>query len=396
MTENLTDGVRPSGRFRIYLGSAAGVGKTYAMLNEGRRRLERGADVVIGFVETHGRPHTVEATEGMPIVPRKVIEYRGSSFEEMDLGALLDRHPEVVLVDELAHTNVPGSGPHEKRWQDCLELVDAGIAVITTVNVQHIESLSDAVAEMTSVVIRERVPDWVVRRADQIELIDSSADQLRRRMVHGNIYREDKISAALGGFFKTENLVALRELALRFVADESDEELLRFLRSNGEPSSHEAAADRVRLAGSRGRHEAGSEAIWDTAERIMVAVTGAPGAEAVVRRAARLAARVKGDLVVAHVAASERSESETARVRMSELRDLVIAVGGQWFDLEGDDPAHQVVEFAQRHQVTQILVGASQRSRWEERMRGSVVSKILREAGATGIDVHVIARRGLG
>ena len=211
------------------------------------------------------------------MVPRKKVEYRGSSWEELDLDAVLARRPEVVLIDELAHTNVPGSGPNEKRWQDVLAILDAGIAVISTVNIQHVESLSDAVEHITNVSIRERVPDWVVRRADQLELIDSSADQLRRRMLHGNIYPPAKVHSALSGFFRLENLVALRELSLRFVADETDEELLEFLRSRGPSASSD---------------------VWDTAERILVAVTGAPGNDTVIRRAARMAARMKADLIV--------------------------------------------------------------------------------------------------
>ena len=215
------EGVRPTGRFRVYLGAAAGVGKTCSMLDEGWRRFQRGADVVGGFVETHKRPYTMEQIRDLPVVPRKQVAYRNAAWEEMDVDAVIARKPEVVLIDELAHTNVPGSGRHEKRWEDVLEILDAGIAVITTVNIQHIESLADAVERITGVGVRERVPDWVVRRADQLELNDSSADQLRRRMLHGNIYPEQKVPSALNGFFRTENLVALRELSLRFVADES-------------------------------------------------------------------------------------------------------------------------------------------------------------------------------
>src|SRR5579864_800154 len=200
------DAVGPTGRFRIYMGASAGVGKTFAMLDEGWRRHRRGADVVIGFVETHGRPRTAELIRDLEIVPRKVVEYRGSPFEEMDIEAVLARRPEVALVDELAHTNVPGSGRNEKRWQDVVELLDAGIAVITTVNVQHLESIADAVERMTGTNVRERVPDWVVRKADQLELIDSSPEALRRRMVHGNIYPRDKVPEALTRFFRTENL----------------------------------------------------------------------------------------------------------------------------------------------------------------------------------------------
>ena len=227
------EGVRPTGRFRVYLGAAAGVGKTCAMLDEGWRRFQRGTDVVVGYVETHKRTYTMEQLRDLPVIPRKRVEYRDSVWEEMDVDAVLARKPEVVLVDELAHTNVPDSGRHEKRWEDVLEILEAGIAVISTVNIQHIESLADAVERITGVGVRERVPDWVVRKADQIELIDSSADQLRRRMLHGNIYPEPKVQAALDGFFRAENLAAFRELSLRFVADETEEELLEHLRQQG-------------------------------------------------------------------------------------------------------------------------------------------------------------------
>ena len=222
--------VEAAGHFRIYLGAAAGVGKTYAMLSEGRRRHERGTDVVVGFVESHGRVHTEAMTEGLEVVPRKVVTYRGTQFEEMDLGAVIRRAPRVALVDELAHSNVPGSGAHAKRWEDVIDLLAAGIDVISTVNIQHLESIADAVEEMTGTTVRERVPDWVVRRADQIELVDSSPEQLRRRMVHGNIYAPDKVPQALTHFFRADNLTALREIALRFLADETEEELIEHLR----------------------------------------------------------------------------------------------------------------------------------------------------------------------
>jgi len=360
--------VRPAGRFRIYVGAAAGVGKTVAMLDEGWRRHERGTDVVIGFVETHGRPKTAEQIRDLEIVPRKEVRYRGATFSEMDLDAVLRRHPEVALVDELAHTNVPGSGPHEKRWEDVLELLEAGIAVISTVNIQHLESLADAVEVINGAPIAERVPDWVVRRADQLELIDSSADQLRRRMLHGNIYPAEKVPAALNGFFRTENLVALRELALRFIADETEEELLRFLEGHRPPG------------------------VWDTTERILVAATAAPGSDAVVRRAARMAQRAKGELLVLHVRDQEH-EGPEARRAIDALHRLADDVGGGWIEVDGDDPATTVVRVAAAHQVTQIVVGATQRSRWDELTRGSVVRKVLRAAAAHGIDVHVIARR---
>ena len=280
--------VESAGPFRIYLGAAPGVGKTYAMLSEGHRRRGRGADVVAGFVESYGRPLTEALISGLEVVPRRVVDYRGTRLEEMDLDAMLRRRPEVALVDELAHTNVPGSGPHDKRWQDVLDILSAGISVITTVNIQHLESLADEVEQMTGVPVRERVPDRLVRQAGQIELVDSSPEQLRCRMLHGNIYPKEKIPQALTHFFRTDNLIALRELALRFVADESDEELLAHL----------------------WRHQSG--VLWETTERIMVAVTAAPGTDVLLRRAARIASRVKGELNVVHVIVGDTSRPGTA------------------------------------------------------------------------------------
>jgi two-component system sensor histidine kinase KdpD len=367
---DVEEDVKPTGRFRVYLGAAAGVGKTCAMLDEGWRRFQRGTDVVVGFVETHKRPYTLEQLRDIPVVPRKQVEYRDSMWEELDLDAVLARKPELVLIDELAHTNVPGSGPHEKRWEDVLDIIEAGIAVVSTVNIQHLESLSEAVERITGVSIRERVPDWVVRRADQIELVDSSADQLRRRMLHGNIYPAEKVPSALSGFFRLENLVALRELALRFVADETEEELLEFLRA-------------------RGAH--GNGEVWDTAERIMVAVTGAPGNDTVIRRAARITARSKAELLALHV----RSHDAVAPQRgVEELEQLVADVGGAWEVVHGEDVAEAIVAAAVDHQITQIVLGTSQHTRWQAWTRGgSVIMKVLRLAGPEGIDVHVIARQ---
>jgi two-component system, OmpR family, sensor histidine kinase KdpD len=361
------EGVRPTGRFRVYLGAAAGVGKTCAMLDEGWRRFQRGTDVVVGFVETHKRQFTMEQIRDLPVVPRKQVDYRGSVWEEMDLDAVLARRPEVALIDELAHTNVPGSGRHEKRWEDVLEILDAGIAVITTVNVQHLESLADPVERITGVSVRERVPDWVVRKADQIELIDSSADQLRRRMLHGNIYPAEKVPSALNGFFRAENLAALRELSLRFVADETEEELLEYLRSRG------AAGE-----------------LWETTERIMVAVTGAPGNASVIRRAARIAARVKAPLVAVHVVGGD---ADARQGSTAELAELVQAVGGTWQTLEGDDVAKTIFAAAVDQQITQIVLGTSRLTRWQSMTRGSVIQQILRMASENDIDLHVIARR---
>ena len=301
------------------------------------------------------------------MVPRKKVRYRDAAWEEMDVDALIARAPKVALIDELAHTNVPGSGRHEKRWEDVLEILDAGIAVITTVNIQHVESVADAVERITGVGVRERVPDWVVRRADQLELIDSSADQLRRRMLHGNIYPEEKVPAALNGFFRAENLAALRELSLRFVADETEEELLAYLRSKG----------------------AGGE-LWETTERIMVAVTGAPGNASVIRRAARIAARVKAPLVAINVISGD---ADATKAGTAELEELVTAVGGTWQTVESDDAAKAIFAAAIDQQITQIVVGTSRLTRWQSMTRGSVMQQILRMASENDIDLHVIARR---
>ena len=360
--------VEPAGHFRIYLGAAPGVGKTYAMLSEGHRRQERGADVVAGFVEAYGRPHTEELIAGLEVIPRQVVQYRGSRLEEMDLDAVLRRRPEIALIDELAHTNVPGSGPHEKRWQDVLDILGAGINVVTTVNIQHLESIADEVERMTGAKVRERVPDRVVRQADQIELADSSPEQLRRRMLHGNIYPKEKIPKALTHFFQTDNLIALRELTLRFVADESDEELLEHLQRRQPP------------------------VVWETTERIMAAVTTAPGTDELLRRAARIALRVRGELDVVHVAVSDATLPGNARP-VDRLRQLATDLGAHWYQIQDDDPAEAIVSFAREHQVTQIVVGSMQHSWWHISRGGPILRQIIHEAGASGIDVHLIARR---
>jgi two-component system sensor histidine kinase KdpD len=241
------------GRLRVYLGAAPGVGKTYAMLGEGRRGLERGRDVVVGFVETHGRARTAALLEGMEVIPRKTVVYRGATFTELDTDAVIERAPRAVLVDELAHTNVPGS-KNAKRWQDVDEILDAGIDVVSTVNIQHLESVNDVVQEITGVPQRETVPDEVVRRADQIELVDMSPEALRRRMAHGNVYAPSKVDAALSNYFRIGNLTALRELALLWVAGKVDDQLDRY------------------------RADHGIATTWEARERVVVALTGGPEA----------------------------------------------------------------------------------------------------------------------
>lgn len=338
------------------------------MLDEGLRRLNRGTDVVIGIVDTHKRPFTELKAQAIEAIPRKLVEYKGKVFEEFDLKAVFERNPEVVLIDELAHTNIPGSGPHEKRWQDVIEILESGISVITTVNIQHVESLADAVEAMTGAKVRERVPDWVLRRADQIELVDSSPEQLRRRLLHGNIYPTDKVPTALTHFFKYENLAALRELSLRFLADETEEEMLNYL-------------SRIH-----------SEGQWETTERIMVAVTGVSGSDQMLRRAARIAARARSDLKVVHVVQAD-STSQQIRSNLEKLHALSDDLGAHWVELQGDDIAETLVHYARSERITQVVIGSTHRSKWSELFKGSINKKLMKAAAADGIDVHIIARR---
>ena len=351
------------GTLRVYLGAAPGVGKTYAMLDEGFRRRQRGADVVIGLVETHGRASTIAQVRDLQVIPTRTIDYRGAQLREMDVDAILVRHPEIVLVDELAHTNVPGSR-HEKRWQDVDQLLAAGIDVITTVNIQHLESLNDVVETITGVVQRETVPDAVVRRADQIELVDMSPEALRRRMAHGNIYPSERAEAALASYFRPGNLGALRELALLWVADRVEETLDDY----------------------RTRHQITET--WETRERVVVALTGATGGEQLIRRAARIAGRRHGELVAVHVTVGDGLRTADP-ANLGRQRDLVVELGGTYKEATGDDIASALVAFARAESATQLVLGSSNRSRITELVRGSVIADTIR--GASGIDVHVIA-----
>jgi two-component system sensor histidine kinase KdpD len=351
------------GNLRIYLGAAPGVGKTYAMLNEGHRANDRGTDIVVGYVETHGRANTAAQIGDLEVVPRKSVRYRGASFEEMDVAAILARKPERVLVDELAHTNVPGSR-NEKRWQDVDEILAAGIDVISTVNVQHLESMNDVVEEITGIKQHETIPDAIVRAADQIELVDMSPEALRRRMAHGNIYPAEKVDASLANFFRQGNLGALRELALMWVADRVDEALAEYREAHGIARP------------------------WETRERVLVAITGAPGGDDVIRRAARMSARSHGELVGVFVRSADglrSSEGESLEAQ----RRLLDELGGGYREIAGADVASALVQFANLENATQIVLGASRQSRWTHLVRGSVINNVIRASGA--IDVHVIS-----
>jgi two-component system sensor histidine kinase KdpD len=352
------------GKLRIYLGASPGVGKTYAMLNEGWRRKERGTDVVVGWVDTHGRAQTRAQLRDLELLPRKPVAYRGQTFDELDLDALLERHPELALVDELAHTNVPGSR-HAKRWQDIEELLQAGINVISTVNLQHLESLNDVVEKITGVVQRETVPDRVVRSADQLELVDMAPEALRRRLAHGNVYPAERIDAAMGNYFRTGNLTALRELALLWVADRVDQELNDYRTRHG-------------IAGQ-----------WETKERVVVSLTGAPGGAVLVRRSARMAMRTNAELVGVHVHTDDGLTGSGSEGLMQN-RALLDELGGRYVEVVGAEVAPALVQVARAENATQLVMGATHRSRLTEFVRGSVVNSVIRASGGA-IDVHVIA-----
>ncbi len=352
------------GTLRLYLGAAPGVGKTYAMLNEGWRRKERGTDVVIGWVQEHGRPQTDAQIRDLEIFPRTVSEYRGQTFEEMNLDGLLERRPELVLVDELAHSNVPG-GKHPKRWQDVEALLDAGINVISTINLQHLESLNDVVERITGVTQHETVPDPVVRAADQLELVDMAPEALRRRLAHGNIYPPERIDAALSNYFRPGNLTALRELALLWVADRVDEELNDY-------------RERHRIAGP-----------WETKERVVVSMTGSRGSAVLIRRAARMAMRIKAELVGVHVRTDD-SLTGTSAQDLVQNRVLLEDLGGRYVEVVGADVAPALVQVALAENATQLVMGATHRGRVHDFVRGSVINSVIRAAGGS-LDVHVIA-----
>jgi len=358
------------GHLRIYLGSAAGVGKTYAMLCEGHRRAERGADVVVAFAESHGRQHTSVLLDGLEVIPRAAMQYRGATFEEMDLDAVLARHPQVALVDEFAHTNVPGSR-NEKRWQDVEELLDAGIEVISTVNIQHLESLNDVVEKITGVPQRETVPDAIVRAADQVELVDMTPEALRRRMAHGNIYPPEKIDAALTNYFRPGNLAALRELALLWLADKVDEGLQRY----------------------RAEHKI--TGAWEARERVVVALTGGPEGKTLIRRAARIAARsVGGDLLAVHVTKSDGLTGADPAALASQRR-LTESVGGTYHHVVGDNIPEALLTFARAENATQLVLGASRRSWLTTMLTGpGIGSRTIRGSG--DIDVHIVTHAHMG
>jgi two-component system sensor histidine kinase KdpD len=356
------------GELRIYLGAAPGVGKTFAMLGEAHRRLERGTDLVAAVVETHGRTKTAELLDGIEIVPPRYIEYRGTRFPELDVDAVLARRPEVVLVDELAHTNTPGSA-NAKRWQDIEQLLAAGITVITTVNVQHLESLNDVVAQITGVEQQEKVPDEVVRAADQVELVDITPEALRRRLSHGNVYSPERIDAALSNYFRRGNLTALRELALLWLADQVDAALAKY-RSDNQIT-----------------------ATWEARERVVVAVTGGRESETLVRRASRIASKSSAELMIVHVVRGDGLAGVSAPM-MGNVRDLAASLGATLHTVVGDNVPAALLDFARDMNATQLVVGTSRRSRWARIFDEGIGATVVQNSSS--IDVHMVTHDEAG
>ena len=371
------------GRLRVYLGSVAGSGKTYAMLNEGHRRESRGTDVVVGYVETHKRPETEAQISDLEIVPRKKVTYRGVTLEEMDTEAIIARHPKVALIDELAHTNVPGSR-HAKRYQDVQEILDAGIDVVTTLNIQHLESLNDLVASITGIRVRETLPDKILDQADEVELIDISPHALRQRMKHGNIYPPERIDAALNNFFREGNLTALRELALRRTAEKTEAQLQQYMTEHGISELKSAS------------------------ERVLVGFDARPHTREVIRDAWRLAHGLHADFIAVCIqpegylafmskligflkhGGEAKQYREAAQRRLQEHAILAEDLGAEVIRTKSSDIARTLVEIARERQVTQLVLGQPARSHWEELLRGSIINRVLRLS--TDIDIHLVPR----
>ncbi len=354
------------GHLKIFLGYAPGVGKTYTMLNEANRRLRRGEDVVIGYLESHGREETIKQVGSLEVLPRKEIFYNGKVFEELDIDAVIKRNPKIVIVDELAHTNAPGS-KHEKRYQDVEELLNSGISILSTLNIQHLESLNDVVRQITEVSVRETLPDRIVENADEVVVVDITPDALQNRLKRGNIYKTENVDRALKNFFRKGNLNALREIALRQTAEEVDEDLEAYMKEHGIYEN------------------------WYTAERVMVCISSHPSARKLIRRGARMAKRYKCEWMVVYVNCTNifaPTPSEKSKEALENNFKLARQLGADTVTLTGKSVSRELVKFAHKRHITQIIIGHAKRSYLQTLLRGSTVSKLLKREKTS--EIHVI------
>lgn len=354
------------GRLKIFLGYAPGVGKTFAMLNEANRRLSRNQNIVVGYLETHKREETEKQLGCLPIIPRKIIEYNGMKLEEMDTDAIIKLKPETVLIDELAHTNVIGS-KYKKRYEDVLEVLNNGINVLTTVNIQHLESLNDVIKKITGIDVKETIPDKIVENADEVVMIDVTPEALQNRLKRGNIYRSEIIERALKNFFRRGNLNALREIALRLTAEEVDEELAIYMKDHGILET------------------------WPANEKVMVCITPAPYSKKLIRRGARIAKRYKCDWTVISVDCTHMFASKLSQTDYEILKghfELAKTLGASIETLKGKSVSSLLSKYAKDNHITQIIIGHSRRSKWQSLWRGSTITKLLKET--KDIEVHVI------
>jgi len=358
---------RKQGVFKLFFGYAPGVGKTYSMLSEAIRRQSRGEDVVIGVVESHGRAATRELAGRLEALPRKKLDYKGTIFEEMDVDAILARHPQVVLVDELAHTNIDGS-KHHKRYEDVFELLDNHIDVLSTMNVQHLESVTPLVHKITGIVVRETVPDWVLKRVDEIVLADVTPEALQTRMRRGDIYPKDRADRALVNFFRPSNLIALREIALRHVAQVVDRSLEPYIQSEMDP----------------GRE-------LQVRERIAVGVSSNPAAQYLIARAARMSQAANGDLFVVYVDIGADADDAERKQSLQANFQFAENLGAQVVRLKGKNVAEAMAEFVREKHITQVIFGHSATGGWRRYLFLSAVHRFLRDAPA--VDVHIVKQQ---
>lgn len=354
------------GRLKVFLGYAPGVGKTYTMLNEANRRLKRGKDIVIGYVESHQRIETDNQIDKLEIIPRKEIEYSGTVMEEMDTNAIIARKPQVVLVDELAHTNVPGSR-YSKRYEDVEEILLHGIDVITTLNIQHLESLNDVIREVTGITVRETIPDRIVNQADEIVVVDLPPEALQKRLKRGSVYKLDKVDQALKNFFRKGNLNALREMALRQTAEEVDEDLLEYMKEHGITDT------------------------WQAVEKVLVCISPSQSAKKLIRTGARFARRFKCDWVVASVECTHSFAPKITpeyKAMLDKHMKLAKQLGAETATLTGESVSGELAKFAKEKNITQIIIGHSGRTKLETFLRGSTVSKLLKKT--KNISVYIV------